>query len=423
MIPESCLGPRGKAGRAIVSAESPGSPEARIVRYPPLLMKTEPYRMVQGGPDLSRIDFWYGNANARNFPEREWRQLLVENLVRIGRNICTYGPPEGALELRQAIAQHISVNRAIAADPDQIIITAGTQEGLNLISRLFVRPGVRIAVEDPCYKGAALLFRSYGGTLVPVPVDQNGACTDALAGCGASLAYVTPSHQFPTGATMSEERRANLLEWAETSGAYIVEDDYDSDFRHDGPPLTALAGLYRNSSVIYLGTFSKSIGAGIRTGYLVVPKHLVEPMREAKSLANYGHPWIEQVLLAEFIAQGHFSRHLRRIRHAYGLARKALLNGLNHHFGATRISGAEAGMHIMWTLPSHFPSLNQTVAIAAAEGVILYTLEAAGAHEIATSSHPRALVLGYGSLEPEAIEKGIARLRRGLESSGYPSKP
>lgn len=392
--------------------------QATNVVHPPVLLKTRSLRMVQTGPNHNKIDFWYGNANARNFPLREWRKLLMENVSRIGKNISGYGPPEGALELRKAIAKHVSVNRAVPTEADQIVITAGAQEGLNLISRLFIQTGTRVAVEDPCYMGAAHVFRSYGGSLVPIPVDKSGMCTAALANCGATLAYVTPSHQFPTGATMSAARRKELLQWAETTGAYIIEDDYDSDFRYDGPPLEALAGLNGNSSVIYLGTFSKSIGAGIRTGYLVVPRQLIEPIREAKSLANYGHPWIEQILLAEFIEQGRFDRHLRRIRHSYGQSRKALLDSLNQYFGPVQISGAEAGMHVMWTLPDHFPSAEEVVEIAARERVGLYTLEGAGAYEMGSSRYLRNLVLGYGSLAPETVTNGINRLAIALDRAG-----
>jgi GntR family transcriptional regulator/MocR family aminotransferase len=139
-------------------------------------------------------------------------------------------------ELRQAIADHVSTNRAIAVDPEQVIVTAGAQEALNLISRLFIQPSVRVAVESPCYRGAAYAFQSYGCTLVPLPLDDQGARIDSLEGSGASLIYVTPSHQFPTGVTMGQCRRLELLSWAERNGAYIVEDDYDSDFRYDGPP-------------------------------------------------------------------------------------------------------------------------------------------------------------------------------------------
>lgn len=418
-LPEACGGAlplnEGIPNRS-VSVEAVSTRAAP--KYPPVLLQSGALHMVQNGPSDHEVDFWYGSANSRNFPLREWRQLLIENLSRTSANISGYGPPEGILELRQAIAAHVSNNRAIPIDADQVLITAGAQEALNLVSRLFVQPSVRVAVENPCYLGAALVFRSYGATLVPLPVDDCGARTDALDGCGASLVYVTPSHQFPTGATMSAKRRFELLGWAEKNGAYIVEDDYDSDFRYDGPPLAALAGLNRNSSVIYLGTFSKSVGPGLRTGYAVVPKQLIEPMRLAKGLANYGHPWIEQIVLADFINNGGFARHLRRIRQSYGQTRHALLESMREQFGPVEVNGSDAGMHIMWTLPPRFPAANEVAGIAASESVGVYPIEKVGAHEIGPSRYKRALVLGYALLSPAQARDGILRLARALHRAG-----
>lgn len=414
-LPDSCLDTRH--GRSVPPPSAAGA-APRVIERPPVLLRPGKLHMVEQGPSRYDIDFWYGSANPANFPLREWRQLLIENLPRASNNLSGYGPPEGIPELRRVIADHLRVNRAIAVEPDQVIVTAGAQEGFNLISRLFVRPGTQIAIEDPCYVGATLVFRSYGGNLLPIPVDRRGLCTEYLKGCGATLAYVTPSHQFPTGATMDTGRRQELLDWAETSGAYVVEDDYDSDFRYDGPPVAALAGLNGNSSVIYLGTFSKSIGPGLRTGYMVVPPHLIDAARQAKSLANYGHPWIEQIVIAEFIQQGRFTRHLRRIRSSYGEARRALLEGLDEHFGPVEISGQEAGMHIMLTLPESFPTADELAELAAEVGVGLYPLARAGAHEFGASRFRRSLVLGYALLTPEKVRQGIARVARAMRRTG-----
>ena len=418
-IPEMCVGFAGDYRGLLDTSPARDATKKGTVRHPPVLLRTAGMRMVQAGHSKPQVDFWYGSANARNFPIREWRRLLIENLPRTSSNLSSYGPPEGIHELRAAIARHLSANRGIQVGPDQILITAGAQEGLNLVSRLFVQQGVQVVMENPCYLGAALVFQSYGATIVPGAIDDQGLCTANLKQSGATLTYVTPSHQFPTGVTMSQVRRLQLLDWAQTNGAYIVEDDYDSDFRYDGPPLAALAGLNNNDSVIYLGTFSKSIGSGIRTGYLAVPKQLVEPMRCVKSLANYGHPWLEQIVLAEFIEQGGFARHLRRIRNACGQARQALLKSVQDHFGQCRIAGAEAGMHVMWTLPPDLPSVEEVVKVAAAESVGLYTLKDAGAYEMGPTRYPRTLLLGYASLSPDEIRDGIARVARGLRRAGY----
>jgi GntR family transcriptional regulator/MocR family aminotransferase len=416
-LPDDCVRPADPSLTLGLACPAPEAAE-REVRHPPVLLKAETLRMVRQGVGDHEIDFRYCSANWRNFPLREWRQFMIENISRTSSNLSGYGPPEGLLELRQAIAEHVSANRAIAVDPDQVIVTAGAQEALNLISRLFAQPSVRIAVEDPCYRGAAYVFESYGSTLIPLPLDEEGADVKSLEGSGASLIYVTPSHQFPTGVTMSRRRRFELLSWAERNGAYIIEDDYDSDFRYDGPPLAALAGLNNNTSVIYLGTFSKSIGSGLRTGYAIVPRQLIEPMRRVKALASCGHPWLEQVILADFINRGGFERHLRRIRQAYGLTRSALLKSMNEYFGHVDISGAAGGMHIMWTLPESFPTASEVLALAAGEGVGVYTIQKAGAHEIGPTQYSRSLILGYALLTPKSAREGVVRIARGLKRAG-----
>ncbi|MEP9348360.1 PLP-dependent aminotransferase family protein [Xanthobacter sp. KR7-225] len=414
-VPEASASAPAPQDRVAVAEASGGDrePRERRVRHPSVLLRPGRLRMAQSGPSTLQVDFWYGGTNWRHFPLREWRQILTENLSRTSANVSHYGPPEGILELREAIAAHISVTRAASVSADQVIVTAGAQEGLNLISRLFVQPSIRIAVEDPCYLGAALVFRSYGASLFAIPVDQHGMQTALLQGSGATLIYVTPSHQFPTGVTMTRARRTELLDWAEQNGAYIIEDDYDSDFRYDGPPLPSLAGLRNNTSVIYLGTFSKSIGSGLRTGYLIVPKHLVDAARRAKGLANYGHPWVEQIFLSEFLRGGGFARHVRRNRQQYAQSRAALLEALAERFGDVQISGAEAGMHIMWQMPEHFPLAEDVCRIAAGEGVGVYTLSAAGAYET-LCAHPRSLILGYATLTPEGVRSGIAKLKSAL---------
>jgi len=187
---------------------------------------------------------------------------------------------------------------------------------------------------------------------------------------------------------------------------------------YDGPPFAALAGLERNSSVIYVGTFSKSLGSGLRTGYVIVPEQLIEPMRRIKALANYGHPWIEQIMLADLINSGGFARHLRRIRRANADCREAILESLHDKFGPVQVSGSEAGMHVMWTLPKYFPAAEELVRIAAVNGIGLYTLSSAGAYEHVQTERTHAILLGYSSLTPEAIRKGIERLAFVLEREG-----
>ncbi|MGI9501750.1 MAG: PLP-dependent aminotransferase family protein, partial [Geminicoccaceae bacterium] len=261
-------------------------------------------------------DFWVGRPDADTFPRRAWKRLLCEQISKLGAGLTAYGGPEGYQPLRKAIASYLGPARGIAAAEDQIIIVGGSQDGLNLIARLLLGPDTVVALEQPCYQGAAYVFESFNADIRPIPVDADGLQVELLEDVGNAIVYVTPSHQYPTGAMLTPERRQRLLDWAAATGSSVIEDDYDSDFRYDGSPLTALKGLDAKGNVIYLGTFSKSIGAGIRLGYLVVPESLIEPARRLKSLMNNnGQPILEQAVLAEFMNQDGYSRHLRTIRH------------------------------------------------------------------------------------------------------------
>jgi GntR family transcriptional regulator/MocR family aminotransferase len=287
-----------------------------------------------------------------------------------------------------------------------------------MIARLFVETGTKVVVENPCYQGAALAFQSYGAPLVPVGVDREGMAVEPLRSINASLAYVTPSHQFPTGATLTIERRLKLLEWAQSTGAYVVEDDYDSDYQYSGPPMIALAGLDSSRSVIYLGTFSKSIGAGLRTGYMVLPPQLVNDARTVKSLINYGHPWLEQMALADFLTSGSFRRHLRRIRRSYASVRDCLIDGFKSRFGELDIRGAANGMHVMWRLPVGFPDPETLVAQVHDLGVEIYTLAGAGAVDFGSPYAADSILLGYSSLTEDEVTKGVRAISRAVEAIG-----
>jgi GntR family transcriptional regulator / MocR family aminotransferase len=402
-LPESCLAVATPHAAADTIPAGPA-------RRPRIVFHGERHRVVEKGPNRPSIDFWYGSPNWRHFPLKSWRQLLIDNLSRTSTNLSQYSSPAGNLELRQAIVAHLGATRGIRAVPEQVIIAAGAQEGMNLICRLLVEPGVRVAIESPCYGGAVRTFQSYGAALVPIEVDNYGIDMAALEKVQAALAYVTPSHQFPTGVTLPLDRRLRLLNWATTVGAYILEDDYDSDFRYDGPPLVALAGLDRSGCVIYMGTFSKSIGAGLRLGFLVVPEHLAELLITIKSLANYGHPWLDQIVMAEFIAGGGYSRHLRRIRSLYQRARDTLLSSLERHFGTQYISGKYSGMHLMWTLPPELAPAEKFAALALSQDVGIYPLDAVGAIDFTGRWQTNGIVLGYSSLSPDQIEIGIKRI-------------
>jgi len=356
------------------------------------------------------IDFWVGRSDPSTFPISTWRRILLRKLATSAGNLTEYGDPSGLRELRIAIANLLGRSRGMLVTEDQVIVTGGSQDGLNLICRLVNQDDHPFFIENPCYQGAAYLFQSIGAQLWPIPVDENGLIVEKLPrDCGGVL-FVTPSHQYPTGAVLSLERRISLLRWAKETNSVIVEDDYDSDFRYDGRPLTSLAGLDDGDRVLYLGTFSKSLGAGLRLGFAVVPKEQAASARIVKSQMNQGQPWLDQAVLAEFLESGFYDRHLRRTRKVYKRRLDCLKACLEKHFGDADLSGADGGLHVVWRLPPGSPPANVIERRARARNVGVYALNSGGAHDFDLSSRNDVLVLGYSSLKEEDIEHGISLL-------------
>ena len=379
----------------------------------PLVFRGRPHGVYNGGREQLPIDFKVGRPAPDSFPVKRWSQMTAEQLRLASENLTEYTDPAGLHRLRKAIADHLGPARGITVSAEQVLVVAGCQEALNIIARLFVHERTRVAIECPAYQGAAYLFESYGAELLPVPVDTEGLQTSRLPGGEVSLAYLTPSHQYPLGHTLSLKRRLELIDWAGRSGAYLVEDDYDSDFRHHGSPLTALKGLDHCGCVIYLGTFSKSIGAALRLGYMVLPEELVEPARTVKTLLNNGQPWLDQAVLAAFIASGGFANHLRRIRRTYLHRRDCLVEQLHKHFGEVHLSGLEGGMHLTWRIPDDFPDAPRLERMAREEGVGIYSLPTGAAYCKDTDELvKRTIMLGYSSLGEVSIKEGIARIAR-----------
>ena len=363
-------------------------------------------------------DFWVGRPDPDSFPRKTWAGLISKRLLSAGSALTEYRDPSGLIELRQAIADRIRPTRNITTEADSVIIVGGCQDGLNLVSRMLLTPGSSAVVESPCYQGAAFLFESFGATIVPVPVDDRGLVCRQLPKVKNAIAYVTPSHQYPLGVTLTLERRLELLAWAAETNSYILEDDYDSDFRFHGAPIAALKGLDRVGRVIYLGTFSKCLGAGLRLGYVIFPPELLERARHMKTLMNNGQPWLEQATLADFMQCGGYERHVRRIRKLYFSRRNALLSALEKHFGGGEIIGDEAGMHLAWRLPHHFPPASTIEKLALEAGVGVYTLASGAAVNFAAAADSdRYLVLGFSSLTEREISAGIARLAEMLRDT------
>lgn len=368
-----------------------------------------------GGSDRPRYDFWVGRSDSESFPIKVWRKLISQRLAYGFHMLTDYCDPAGLPEFRQAIAAHLGRARGMAVTHDQVVVTAGGQDAFNLIYKLVADDISRMCIENPCYLGAAMLFKSTGKTIEPIAVDSEGLKVEQLPKTPRNLLYVTPSHQFPTGATIPLHRRFALLRWAEETDSYIIEDDYDSDFRYDGPPLTSLAGLDQSRRVFYMGTFSKSIGAGLRIGYAVVPRLLWDRARLLKAQMSNGQSWLEQAVACDFLVQGHFERHLRKLRQLYKSRRNCLEAALRSHFVDPELSGSEAGLHFIWRLPRHFPPAKTIQLAARKAGVGVYALTSGAAYDFREEAPDDILVFGFSSLDENSIWEAVKILKSVLD--------
>ncbi|CAN7660503.1 PLP-dependent aminotransferase family protein [Bosea sp. LjRoot90] len=366
-----------------------------------------PGTMPAAGPERPvRFDLRLGTPDIRMMPLAIWQRLHARALRAAARRGDGYGEPAGRPDLRAAIAAHVSFTRAVAAQAGDVVVTAGAQQAFDLIARILVTPGrTVVAVEDPGYPPLRLAFAAAGARIVSVPVDDDGLVVEALP-AEANIVCVSPSHQFPLGVAMSLPRRLALLGFAKASGAVIVEDDYDSEFRYGGRPLDALQTLDRDGLVFYVGTFSKTLFPGLRLGFAVVPDWARDAMLAARQAADWHVPLADQGALAAFIAEGHLARHVRRVRRLYGERRAALLTALNGDLAAwlTPIA-SEAGLHLSARLKSGLSGAS--IAAAAAEaGVAVEWLER---YAVGTPA-PAGLAFGFGTIAADEIPGALARL-------------
>lgn len=358
--------------------------------------------------------FRAGQPDVAIFPYEIWAKLVARHARRSLQAVSFYQNAHGYSPLREAIAAHIGITRGVRCSHEQIIITAGSQGALDLVARVLLDPGDLAWVEDPGYPGARGALLAAGARLAPVPVDQAGIDVEAgKARCrDARLAIVTPSHQFPTGATMSLNRRLALLEWARETRAWIVEDDYDSEYRFSGRPLEALQGLDSARRVIYIGTFSKVLFPALRLGYLVAPPALLEGLLAARSLIDVHPPLLEQLALADFIAEGHFARHLRKMRLLYAERRNTLVDALMRELGdILDVAVPEAGMHLVAWLRSDM-SARAVAKLAAAHGLPIQPLSQFSLRPLQCDG----LLFGYANASPEALRAGVHTLALALRA-------
>ncbi|HTW54166.1 MAG TPA: aminotransferase class I/II-fold pyridoxal phosphate-dependent enzyme [Stellaceae bacterium] len=357
------------------------------------------------------FDFFPGRPSAALFPLKTWRRLLQNNLSHGGSvGLSQYGDPAGLPALRSAIADHLATTRGIAAEPGRVIVTTGAQECISIAARLFLNHGTPSAIEDPCYQGAAFAFEASGSEIISVGIDFEGVIPEQLPQRPTALLYLTPSHQYPTGHTVSLDRRRAVATWARRYGCYILEDDRDGDFRYEGSSLQAVAALAPDCT-IYIGSFSRTLGAGLRLGYMVVPAQLAGVAAAAKSLLNHGNSWLEQAALAEMMRGGSYMAHLLRACSHYRETRDILLAALRRNFGDVTVSGESSGLHLVWYLPAGVPNAAVVEGLARSARIGVYSFVSAGAYVWRRSpSIERGLVLGYGALSHKQIEQGIARL-------------
>jgi GntR family transcriptional regulator / MocR family aminotransferase len=347
------------------------------------------------------------------FPWTLWARLLSRHTRKSGWAVSGYGSVLGFDPLREAIAAYVAAARGARCEAAQVVITSGAQQGLDLVARALVDPGDAVWLEDPGYPAARGVFAAAGARVIPVAIDGEGIRIPAGRGRSAPrLVYVTPSRQFPTGVTMSAARRFQLLRWADAVDAWIVEDDYDSEFRYASRPLSCLQGLDESGRVLYIGTFSKTVFPGLRLGYLIAPLSLVEALGEARAMADRQPPGLEQVVLAEFIAAGHLARHVRRMRGLYEERRDALLAAAATELGErVEFGDIAAGMLALAWLP-HGVDDGETSRRLLAAGV-----EASPLSSYAIRPLPRGgLLLGYAGFPPDALRAAVRRLGAILRS-------
>jgi len=290
------------------------------------------------------------------FPHELWSRLVARHARRLAPIHMAYGDPAGVGALRAAIADHLRTARAVRCEPEQLLVVSGSQAALRVCAATLFGHGDRVAIEEPGYPGAHAAIRASGAELVPIPVDDEGIDVAALAALRAriSAVYVTPSHQYPLGASMSAARRLALLEWAARREVWILEDDYDSEYRYVSRPLGALQGLDTSDRVVYIGTFSKVMFPALRVGYMVVPRSLWERFLDARDALDVFSPTLYQLVLAEFLHEGHFVRHLRRMRGVYARRRDAILEGIARYCADfVTVPNADAGLHIAALLPGN----------------------------------------------------------------------
>jgi GntR family transcriptional regulator / MocR family aminotransferase len=355
-----------------------------------------------------RYDFRTGRPDVSLFPRNAWLASLRRALRDAPDARLDYGDPRGAPELRGALTRYLGRVRGVACDPERVIVTSGMAQGMALFARALTAGGARrIAMEDPSSAPGRDQLASNGFEIVPIPVDHDGLQTHHLEDVEVGAVMITPAHQFPLGVVLAPERRAALLDWAAHTGAVVLEDDYDAEYRYDRQPVGAVQGLAPDL-VAYAGSTSKTLAPGLRLGWLVVPDHLLDPVTAAKESDDLGTPVVEQLALADFLERGRLDRHLRRTRSVYRARRDALVDALERLLPDCPPAGVAAGLHLVVQLPAG------TDEQAVLDSARSRGLGVSGISEHRVEPGPPALLLGYGRLPEPAIEPAVRLLADSL---------
>jgi GntR family transcriptional regulator/MocR family aminotransferase len=354
-----------------------------------------------------RYNFYSGPIDTRVFPVSAWRNCLLEALHSPIKNSLDYGTPQGDYDLRKQISAYLYQSRGISCTPDQILITSGTQHAVGLLCQFLPLIRERVAIEDPGWRGVRAVFQNYQCEVDYIPLDHEGIQMCGLYDSTAKVVYVTPSHQFPMGLVMSVKRRNELLRWAIERNAFIIEDDYDSEFRYQGNPIPAMKGLDYGGRVIYLGTFSKIFLPSARMGYMVLPRPLLHDFQN--KIVSYNHPVssLIQHTTEIFMREGHFEKHVRRMRRLYQMKYAVLLSAIRRYMGNNvAVEERKAGVHLV--LRADGASRKNLLAKASDSGI---RVEPATDHWAGTGpSLEDHFIIGFGALNAEEIDEGIKKL-------------
>lgn len=364
-------------------------------------------------PPPPKFDFRPGLPDLSHFPRQAWGRALRRTLRDIHPAQLSYNEPQGASSLREGLCDYLGRVRGVLTRPDQIVICNGFAQALVLISQAFQKRGIRrIALEDPCQPDLRRIVSDAGLVPVSVPVDERGIRIDVLERLKVQAVLITPAHQFPTGSVLSPERRQHLIDWSARRSAFIIEDDYDAEYRYDRAPVGAMQGL-APERVIYAGSLSKILAPALRIGWIIVPVEMYTAVEDRKKYADLTSPILEQLTFAEFLREGELDRHLRRMRNIYRHRRDALVAALAHYLPDWGPMGTAAGLHLIANLPTRFDE-QEVARLSAARSVRVYPLR----EYCFKASQEPALVFGYGGLTEIQIDRGISQLAAALSRFG-----